>query len=109
MIKNDIVKIGARLKEARKARRMTQEELAYAIDMTAAYIGMIERGQRIPSFETFLDIIETLDVTADQIICDTVKYGYKTKMAEYDKKIAQLPRAEQERIFKVMEIMIKTN
>ena len=109
MTKNDLKKIGNRLREARKAKQMTQEELAYEIDMSAPYIGMIERGERIPKIETFLEIIEALDVTADQIICDAVKYGYQTRLAEYDKWIATLPRAEQEKIFRVLEAMIKTS
>ena len=108
MTKNDLKKIGSRLREARKAKQMTQEEMAYEIDMTTPYIGMIERGERIPKFETFLEIIEALDVTADQIICDAVKYGYQTRLAEYDKRIACLPKAEQERIFHVLEAVIKT-
>ena len=108
MTKNDLKKIGSRLKEARKAKQMTQEELVYEIDMTTPYIGMIERGERIPKFETFLEIIEALDVTADRIICDAVKYGCQTRLAEYDERISALSGAEQEKIFKVLEAMIKT-
>ena len=107
MTNKDLKKIGSRLREARKAKQMTQEELAYEIDMTAPYIGMIERGQRVPRLETFLEIIEALNVTADQIICDAVKYGYQTRLAEYDKRIATLPKSEQERIFAVLEAMVR--
>lgn len=43
---------GKRLKEIRKQRGLTQEELAELCDMQTNSIGMIETGQRAVSFST---------------------------------------------------------
>lgn len=46
--------MGAKLRKARKKMRMTQEQAAECIDMSASFIGHIERGSRIPSVETIV-------------------------------------------------------
>lgn len=107
MTKKDLINIGKRICKARKEKHMTQEKLADEIDMTAPYIGMIERGQRAPSLETFLDIIEAQDVTADQIICDAVSYGHKIRLAEYEERIARLTKKDKERLFRVIDVYLK--
>lgn len=106
MTKKDLINIGRRICRARKEKHMTQEELANAIDRTAVYIGMIERGQRVPSLETFMDIAEALGVSADYILCDAVSYGYKIRLAEYEERIAALTKKDKERISRVMDAFL---
>lgn len=51
-----------RIKEARKARKMTQQQLAEAIGLTQNYIAMIETGRREPSDRTIADICQVCGV-----------------------------------------------
>lgn len=51
-----------RIKAARKARKMTQKQLAEAIGLTQNYIAMIETGQRDPSDRTIADICRVCGV-----------------------------------------------
>lgn len=57
MTKKDLCRIGRRLRKAREAKDLTQEQLAELVDKSAAHVGLIERGERVPSLATFLDII----------------------------------------------------
>lgn len=51
-----------RIKEVRKARNMTQQQLAEAIGLSRNYIAMIETGQRDPSDRTIADICRVCGV-----------------------------------------------
>ena len=46
----DLSAIGARIKEARLKKKLTQEQLTALADVGFYYIGEIERGQKLPSF-----------------------------------------------------------
>lgn len=109
MTKKDLRNIGKRIRKARQEKHMTQEELANAIDRTTAYIGLIERGKRTPSLETFLDIIEALEISADSILCDMVSYGYKIRLSEYEERIANLSKKDKERFFRIIEAFLGEN
>ncbi len=103
----NMCRIGSRLKKARVAKHLTQEQFAELVGLSVGYIGMIERGTRMPSFATFLDIIEVLEVTADDILCDVVDYVSKSRIAEYDRKIEALSKKEREKLFKVLDVLLE--
>lgn len=54
--------IGRKIKELRKKKKITQEELAFKIGKSPNFIGLIERGKKRPSIETLRKIAEVLDV-----------------------------------------------
>ena len=60
--------MGQRIKQARKAQHMTQEQLAEVTGISAAFLGHIERGTRKASLETFYALCEALHVSADYLI-----------------------------------------
>ena len=61
-MKNLLHKLGARLKEIRKARRLTQEALAEQVDLTPQYLSRLEGGRQSPSVETIANLAEALHV-----------------------------------------------
>ncbi len=107
MTKKDLCRIGRRLRKAREAKDLTQEQLAELVDKSAAHVGLIERGERVPSLATFLDIISVLEVTADEILCDVVDYVCKSRLAEYDSQIERLSKRERERLYKVLDLLLE--
>lgn len=52
--------IGKNIRKFRLARKLRQEDLAEKTDLTTNYIGMVERGEKIPSLETFIKIVNAL-------------------------------------------------
>ena len=62
--------IGARIREARLKKKLTQEQLAEKADIGFYYVGEIERGVKLPSLTVFIQIIEALGVTADSLLKD---------------------------------------
>ena len=59
--------IGTKIQNRRRALKMTQEEFAEKIGISFNYVGMIERGLRIPKLETFIKIANVLGVTPDYL------------------------------------------
>ncbi|MCL2375911.1 MAG: helix-turn-helix domain-containing protein [Defluviitaleaceae bacterium] len=49
---------GENMRTARKERGFTSEVLAKFLKISTAYVGLIERGERCPSLETFLRICD---------------------------------------------------
>ena len=62
--------LGARIKEARLRKKLTQEQLAELANVGFYYIGEIERGQKLPSLTVFIQIVEALGVSADSLLKD---------------------------------------
>lgn len=54
--------LGQRIKEVRKSRLLTQEELGDITDLSYKYIGLIERGVRFPSVKTLIRLSDALKV-----------------------------------------------
>lgn len=75
--------------------------------MSNSYIGMIERGEKMPKLETFVHITNALDTTSDEILEGVLNRGYEIRMSEYIKKIGILPKEEQDRIYDVLDVMLK--
>ena len=60
--------MGAKLRKARKRIRLTQEQAAEQVEISASFIGHIERGSRIPSVETMVRLCKLYHVSADVIL-----------------------------------------
>lgn len=57
-----------KLEELRKARGLTQQELAHAVGVTYASIGRYERGERFPDIKIAARIAAALNCTVDDLI-----------------------------------------
>ena len=60
--KNLYKKIASNIRDYRKKKGVSQEELGLAADLNRAYVGYIERGERKPSVETLEKLANVLDV-----------------------------------------------
>ncbi len=63
-------RFGARLHELRKARDMSQEELAFAADLDRSYLSAIERGKRNLSLVNIHRIADALQVGAEELFAE---------------------------------------
>ena len=99
--------IGKRIRFFREERKWSQELFSEKLGLSLTYVGMIERGEKIPKLETFIKIANTLGVSADQLLAGVLITGYSIKSTEMTKKIEQLPSAEQERIYDVVDTLIQ--
>ena len=61
-----------RSREERKRLHRTQEEVAEAVDLTPAFIGHIERGERSLSLDTLVKLCNYYGVTIDYLLADVL-------------------------------------
>jgi len=60
--------LGKRVRELRRAKLLTQEELAEKCDLHPTYIGGIERGERNPSIQSLLRIADGLGMEIKDLL-----------------------------------------
>lgn len=65
----DYKSIGIRIRNVRKAKKMTQEQLAEAAEVGVTHISHIETGNSIPSLQVVVNIINALGCSADELLC----------------------------------------
>ena len=76
-------------------------------DLSTNYIGMIERGEKVPSLESFINIANALEVSADILLSDLLKKGYVIKESVLAEKLDGLPSKEKQRIYDVVETLLE--
>ena len=78
----DNVRIGGIIRDARTNKKMTQEQLAEAVDITPAFIGHIERGGRSLSLTSLVGIANALDIPMHYFFSDEdISFDEKTTTA----------------------------
>lgn len=84
----DYVAMGRRLKEERCKLKLTQEQLAEEVNLSAAYIGQIERGERSISLDKLVLLVNRLGVTVDYVLSDSLSVS----QSKYDSVLDGLLR-----------------
>lgn len=90
--------IGKRIKAAREKKQLTQEQLAERVNLSPMHVSVIERGAKAPKLETLVNIANSLDVSADELLQDVVNNQVKLTATEASMLIGQLPREDQRRV-----------
>lgn len=60
-------KIGARFASLRKARKMTQDQLAAKMEISIPYLSSIERGRENPTLNTLINLARCLDLDLSEL------------------------------------------
>ena len=100
--------IGRRIKEIRKQKKIPQETLAEMIGISPNYMSALERGAYNIKLELLVQIIDCLDITADDLFRDVIKNGYMNRTSRLSDEIATLSAEEQQRIFEVLDALLRT-
>ena len=75
--------IGARIKEYRLLKFISQADLAERVNMSSAYISYIETGKKQVSLESLVRIVDVLGITVNHILKGNQAYDlleYQTDM-----------------------------
>ncbi len=99
--------IGKNIRKYRTQKKLRQDQLAEKTDLSTNYIGMVERGEKIPALETFLKIANALEVSADMLLADVLYSTYTVKDSLLADKLDNLSFDERTKIYDVIDTMIK--
>lgn len=102
----DLKAFGQRIKAAREAKNLTQEELAALVNLSTTHVSVIERGLKVTKLDTFVAIANALDVSADSLLIDVVAHSVTGVTNELSEKIEKLPKDEQIRILNAVRALV---
>lgn len=68
MGREELYKLGNAIRNQRESKRLTQYELAERAGVDRNYIGMVERGERNPSYLSLQKIAKGLELTVNELI-----------------------------------------
>lgn len=75
---NILIKFGERVREIRKEKGLSQEELAHKADLHRTYIGMIERAEKNITLLNIEKIAIALEVKISKLFKDLEENGTRT-------------------------------
>lgn len=69
----DLKAVGQRIKAAREAKNLTQEELAALVNLSTTHVSVIERGLKVTKLDTFVAIANTDQVKSGGMFNKTIE------------------------------------
>ncbi|MBR2467325.1 MAG: helix-turn-helix transcriptional regulator [Clostridia bacterium] len=99
--------IGRKIQYFRKKKGITQEQLSEILGITPHYLSALERGIYNIKIETLIKILNTLDLSADEIFCDVVNKSCSITANRLSSMLEDLPAEEQKKILAVVDTMIE--
>lgn len=99
--------LGKRLREIRKSKNISTKTLASKIGVLDSYIPQLERGSKVPSFDTLICIVNALGVTADELLCDYIDIDSEIIPNNITEKMSILTHEQQRHIEDLIDMEIK--
>ena len=96
----DYSQIRTQLKANRKARGMTQAELAEKTELSVPYISYLETGAREPHLDALLKLARVFEVPLDSIVGNPTPIPSHTPHSEWLEIIADCSATEQKLLIK---------
>jgi len=62
--------LGEAIKKARNEKKLTQAALAELIGVSTNHVQNLENGRKKPSYESFISLIDALDISIDALLTD---------------------------------------
>lgn len=95
--------VGARIREVRKKKGMSQSDLAVAAHLSLPQVGAIELGKSQMLLGSFVRIAEALQVSADSLLRLDVPQVNQLYQAEFSDVLADCSPDEIESILKIVK------
>lgn len=101
--------IGSRIKEARLAKNMTQEDLADQIDISVAFLSRVERGSSHINLKRLDQICELLDVSEGYILNGTSNNSKNYLEHEFSELLKNISPKKQKLIYNVAKTIAESD
>ena len=102
------VTIGKLIRQYRINNNITQEELAFRIGSSAAYISYLENGKKKPSLHKLLQISEALNVTVNDFVYGTSYYSAPKGYDELRTLFSQYPYEKQQILLSNISMLLQS-
>lgn len=94
--------LGKRIKELRRQKDYTQDYLAEKLKIEPRQLSKLETGKHYPSFETIISLLETFDITFEEL---TSFKHLETKENLKQSIIEELDNTDEEKLKSIYKII----
>lgn len=101
----NIKEVGARIREARKAMRLSQNELAEMVNISPSHMSDIENGKKIIKLDIFMRLTEALQVSADWILRTDIPQVTSIHAQELSSLLSDCTPSESQSLIKMLKEM----
>lgn len=98
------VRLGARIRAKRTAKGWSQAQLAEAVGVGANYVGILERGVKLPTLDTLIKLAKALGCSPAELLGDT-RAAKDPWLDEVAAVAASVPKARRELALAVLKVM----
>ena len=108
-IKELYLLIGQKIREARKRKNITLEELAGKVGRNWSFLSQIERGRSIPSIETLYLICDALEISLSDLFekHKSIPYKINSKTDKFIWLLKDANPSEKQTIISVVKQILK--
>ncbi len=100
--------IGERLKKARLAKKLTQEDLAEQVDISVAFLSRVERGSSHINLKRLNQICNLLDVSEGYILNGTSSDSSEYLNKEFNELLKNCSPEKQKMIYNVAKAIAES-
>ncbi len=102
--------VGNRIREIRKSKGLSQEELAFKASLNASHFSKIERGEKSATLESLEKIIGALEISFSDFFTDIYseksEIKDKTIIDKINSKVSTLTPKDQMAIYRLIKVAI---
>lgn len=103
-MKNVTELFGARIRELRKSRKLTQEQLAEFLGIDQKHISLIELGKSYPSLDRLARIAESLHVSLPSLFEFDHLENERVRVEQIEEMLRDLGEKDQQKIFRIVKV-----
>lgn len=98
--------LGLRIKELRKEKKFTQEYLAEKLRIEPRQLSKLETGKHYPSFETIIALLETFNITFEELMQFEHLESDKNLKEKLTKTIQNLNSSKLKDVYKLIKAIV---
>ena len=98
--------IGQRIKQARLAKNLTQEDLAEQIDISVAFLSRVERGNSHINLKRLNQLCRLLDVSEGYILNGSSDSSHFYLSSEFTNTLNKASPEKQKLIYKIAKVIV---
>ncbi len=98
--------IGSRVKQVRLKKGLTQERLSELSNISSKYVSVLEGGHKKPSIETLVRISNSLGVSVDYLLADSLSVSSETRVKEVISIVRNLNDNEMDTVIDVLNALV---
>ena len=97
---------GHKIRKARQDKGLSTQNFAYQVGISVDFAGQIERGEKYPSLEVFISILNVLGISSDLLLSTPFAVKKQAVLNEITEKMTSLKPEEIHTIAEIIDVYL---